>query len=135
MTETTPNPPCPSHHIHKYTFDEVALGTGSNEQPYFRALLFFSKKPGLCDEFFHEHWKSVHADLTMQTKDTGVNLLRYTQVCYQGLHAGLHLPFANSYSLRISHSAFLNPHLLLSISQPATPTPIACSMQLPLLNS
>lgn len=58
-------------------FDELALGTGSNKQPYFRALVFFNKKPGVTDEFFHDHWKSVHADLTMQTPAAGVNLVRY----------------------------------------------------------
>ena len=71
---------CPNHHIHKYNFSELELGTGSNEQGYFRAMIFFHKKPGLTDEFFHEHWKSVHADLTLSTKDAGVNLVRYVQV-------------------------------------------------------
>ena len=72
--------PCPNHTIHKFNFDELAVGTGSNEQPYFRAMIFFHKKPGLTDDFFHEHWKSVHADLTLSTKDAGVNLVRYVQV-------------------------------------------------------
>ena len=72
---------CPNHHIHKYNFSELELGGGSNQQPYFRAMVFFHKKPGLTDEFFHEHWKSVHADLTMSVKDAGVTLVRYVQVC------------------------------------------------------
>lgn len=83
MTEATvEGPPCPNHHVHQYRFSEVELGgkTRSNEQPYFRALVFIHKKPGLTDEFFHEHWKSVHADLTMRTKNAGVHLLRYSQV-------------------------------------------------------
>jgi len=48
--------PCPNHLIHKYHFEELALGGGSNEQEYLRAMVFFYKKPGLSDEFFHEHW-------------------------------------------------------------------------------
>jgi len=83
MTEVKEEPPCPNHNIHKYHFSELELNgpTKSNEQPYFRAQIFMYKKPGLTDEFFHEHWKSVHADLTMRTKGAGVHLLRYSQVC------------------------------------------------------
>ncbi len=76
---------CPNHHTHKFSFSELTLGTGSNEQTYFRALVFFHKKPGLTGEFFYEHWKSVHADLTLSTKDAGVNLVRYVQVRPVGL--------------------------------------------------
>lgn len=72
--------PCPNHYIHPYNFPELRIGTGSNEQPYFRAMVFFNKKPGLTDEFFHEHWKSVHADLTMQVENAGITLARYVQV-------------------------------------------------------
>jgi hypothetical protein len=43
-------------------------------------MLFFNKKPGLTDEFFHAHWKSVHADLVMQVDEAGVDLVRYVQV-------------------------------------------------------
>ncbi|KAF1946625.1 hypothetical protein EJ02DRAFT_493745 [Clathrospora elynae] len=71
--------PCPTHHTHPYHFSELELGSGSNQQPYFRALVFFNKKPGLTDEFFHEHWKSVHADLTMQVEGAGLDLVRYVQ--------------------------------------------------------
>jgi hypothetical protein len=72
--------PCPNHLVHQHTFPELAIGTGSNQQSYFRAMVFFNKKPGLTDEFFHEHWKSVHADLTMQVEGAGVDLVRYVQV-------------------------------------------------------
>lgn len=74
-----PPTPCPNHYIHPYHFTELSLGGGSNQQRYFRAMLFFNKKPGLTDEFFHDHWKSVHADLTMQVQDAGVDLVRYVQ--------------------------------------------------------
>jgi hypothetical protein len=78
-------PPCPNHLIHQHTFPELALSTastGSNQQPYFRAMIFFNKKPGLSDAFFHEHWKSVHADLTMQVGEMGKKrggVVRYVQ--------------------------------------------------------
>jgi hypothetical protein len=97
MSNTTE--PCPNHHFHNYNFPELSLGTGSNQQPYFRALIFFYKKPGLTDDFFHEHWKSVHADLTISTmmdgacsgtdedgkekvnkNGEGVTMVRYVQV-------------------------------------------------------
>ncbi|KAI8939337.1 hypothetical protein NX059_003128 [Plenodomus lindquistii] len=78
--------PCPNHHTHTYHFTELALGSGSNQQPYFRALVFFNKKPELSDEFFHEHWKSVHADLTMQVKNSGVLLGRYVQFHQEPQH-------------------------------------------------
>jgi hypothetical protein len=68
--------------VHTFTFPEVALGSSSNQQPYFRAMIFFNKKPGLTDEFFHEHWKSVHADLTMHVEGAGVSLVRYSQVSW-----------------------------------------------------
>ncbi|KAF2741771.1 hypothetical protein M011DRAFT_413880 [Sporormia fimetaria CBS 119925] len=80
MDNTNAPPPCPNHYTHQYTFPEVALGSGSNEQPYFRAQIFFNKKPDVTEEFFHEHWKTVHADLTIQTKASNVLLTRYTQL-------------------------------------------------------
>ncbi|KAH9879860.1 hypothetical protein J1614_001884 [Plenodomus biglobosus] len=78
--------PCPNHYSHPYHFDELKLGGGSNPQPYFRALVFFNKKPELTDDFFHEHWKSVHADLTMQVQDSGVYLTRYVQFHQEAQH-------------------------------------------------
>jgi hypothetical protein len=88
-TATTTNTlpiPCPNHVAHKHVFPELSLtstNAGSNQQPYFRALIFFAKKPGLSDSFFHEHWKSVHADLTMQVDAMGKRkggVIRYVQV-------------------------------------------------------
>jgi len=49
-------------------------------------MIFFNKKPGLTDEFFHAHWKSVHADLTMQVEGTGVDLVRYVQFHQEQKH-------------------------------------------------
>jgi hypothetical protein len=79
--------PCPNHLIHQHVFPELGIsptGTGSNQQLYFRAMIFFHKKPGVSDEFFHEHWKSIHADLTMQVDEMGKKkggVVRYVQVC------------------------------------------------------
>lgn len=42
-------------------------------------MVFFNKKPGLTDDFFHDHWRSIHADLTMQVPGAGVDLVRYVQ--------------------------------------------------------
>ncbi|KAF2192444.1 hypothetical protein K469DRAFT_800367 [Zopfia rhizophila CBS 207.26] len=65
---------------HHFTFKELEPGKGSNEQPYLKVLFFFNKKPGITEGFFHEHLKIVYADLTMSTKDIGVNLvLRFRQ--------------------------------------------------------
>ncbi|XPS68443.1 hypothetical protein M3J09_000731 [Ascochyta lentis] len=72
--------------LHPDRFDELSLGTGSNEQPYFRALVFFNKKPDVTANFFHEHWKSVHADLTLQTPGAGANLVRYVQFHQDAKH-------------------------------------------------
>ena len=65
---------------HTYAFDELKPGTGSNQQPYFKFLLFFTKKQGTTDEYMHEHWKTAHADLTLASVDAGVEIVRYTQV-------------------------------------------------------
>lgn len=68
---------------HDYTFDELkpaADGNGSNRQPYFRFVLLFMKNPDITEEWFHQHWKSVHADLTVTAKNFGAEILRYIQV-------------------------------------------------------
>lgn len=46
-----------------------------------KLLFFFSKKEGATDEQFHRHWETVHADLTIASKDFRVfNIQRYTQI-------------------------------------------------------
>ncbi|KAH3948013.1 hypothetical protein HBH53_108430 [Parastagonospora nodorum] len=96
-TTSSPMPiyPCPNHLVHHHTFPELSIaedGTGSNQQPYFRAMIFFNKKPGLTDDFFHAHWKSVHADLTMQVEGAGVDLVRYVQFHQEQQHITALLP-------------------------------------------
>lgn len=68
---------------HNYTFKELQPqpdGRGSNQQPYYRILLLFKKRPDVTEEYFHTHWKTVHADLTMAGKNIGVRVSRYVQV-------------------------------------------------------
>jgi hypothetical protein len=64
---------------HVYTFPEYAPNTTSNRQPYFRFQILFKMNPSLCEEQAHEHWKTVHADLTLAAKNTGVWIERYVQ--------------------------------------------------------
>ncbi|OAG11158.1 uncharacterized protein CC84DRAFT_1132697 [Paraphaeosphaeria sporulosa] len=68
---------------HAYTFSEYAPGTylnhDSNRQPYFRFMILFKMNPDLCEEQANEHWKTVHADLTLAMKGTGVLIERYVQ--------------------------------------------------------
>jgi hypothetical protein len=64
---------------HAYTFAEYKPKTASNRQPYFRFQILFKMNPSLCEEQAHEHWKTVHADLTLASKNTGVWIERYVQ--------------------------------------------------------
>jgi hypothetical protein len=65
---------------HKFNFDHLDHGKGSNEQPYLKFLMFFKKLPSITDEQFHEWWKTVHADLTVSCLNFNVHILRYVQV-------------------------------------------------------
>lgn len=68
---------------YKYTFKELRPQHGSQgsfRQPYFRFNIFLRKNSGVTEEYFHRHWKTVHADMTMSEPDAGLRLLRYTQV-------------------------------------------------------
>lgn len=76
---STSNPPLLSH---VYTFKELQSkhSKHSSHQPYFRFNIFLRKNPHITEAAFHQHWKSVHADLTISQPDAGLRLLRYTQV-------------------------------------------------------
>jgi hypothetical protein len=68
---------------HSYTFYELQPrldGRGPYAQPYLRFLILFKKKADVSEAYFHQHWKTVHADLTMAAEDVGIQLLRYVQV-------------------------------------------------------
>ncbi len=78
------HPPAQNPQIpHTYTFCELKPQRGlkgSFRQPYFRFNIFLRKNSGVTAAFFHQHWKTVHADLTISEPDVGTRLLRYTQV-------------------------------------------------------
>lgn len=42
-------------------------------------MILFKMNPELCEEQANEHWKTVHADLTLAMKGTGVLIERYVQ--------------------------------------------------------
>lgn len=76
---------------HNYTFREFspayhgasAIGPRSNAQPYFRFMILFQTNPAIGENKAHEHWRTVHADLTLALHNTGVDVVRYVQ-----FHAG-----------------------------------------------
>ncbi|KAF9730029.1 hypothetical protein PMIN04_012799 [Paraphaeosphaeria minitans] len=80
---------CPSHLTLQFSFEELAVERGSNQQPYIRILIFFNKKKGLSEAFFHEHWKSIHADLTMSFGNGTKNFSRYVQFHQDAEHRKL----------------------------------------------
>lgn len=71
---------------HNYVFSELQPKTFDGEfykQPYFRFLILFKRKEGITEEWFYQHWSSVHADMTMAMKGAGMRLSRYVQVRLQ----------------------------------------------------
>ncbi|KAF2132409.1 hypothetical protein P153DRAFT_275417, partial [Dothidotthia symphoricarpi CBS 119687] len=68
---------------YNYNFREFRPQSGRNgsfRQPYFRFLILFRQNAGITEEFFHRHWKTVHADLTLSQADVGLRLQRYIQL-------------------------------------------------------
>jgi hypothetical protein len=68
---------------YNYTFTELrpdSDGRGSNQQPYSRFVILFKRNPNVTEEYFHQHWKTMHADLSIAGKNVGVDILRYVQV-------------------------------------------------------
>ena len=80
---------------HVYAFTEFAPGGGSFEQPYFRFLILFRMKPNATEEEVNEHWKTVHADLTMTLNDVGADILRYVQGSAPDLSSRVFLTFCS----------------------------------------
>ena len=50
-----------------------------NRQPYLKILFFFKKLPSVSDEYFHTHWSTFHADLSMSAKPFLISSKRYVQ--------------------------------------------------------
>lgn len=65
---------------HPFTFSHLKPGAGSNQQPYYKLLMFITKRPDITDEKFHEWWKTVHADLSTAAPGWGVHVKRYVQL-------------------------------------------------------
>ncbi|KAF2034570.1 hypothetical protein EK21DRAFT_56094 [Setomelanomma holmii] len=65
---------------HTFTFPSLNPGSGSNQQPYLRFLMFIKKRPDISDEKFHEWWKTVHADLAVAVESFGGHCVRYVQL-------------------------------------------------------
>ena len=96
---------------HKYTFNEFDpvdqtssdIAPHSNQQQYFRFMVLFQINKALCEEQAHEHWKTVHADLTLASKDTGVDILRYTQFHADTAHRNAVQSFVDKTGMVSSH--------------------------------
>lgn len=90
---------------HKFRFHELEPSTGSNRQPYFRFMILFKLNPSLCEEQAHEHWKTVHADLTMAAENTGVDVVRYVQFHMDKEHRDALQPLVATGSVVCARSA------------------------------
>ncbi|KAF2664302.1 hypothetical protein BT63DRAFT_444057 [Microthyrium microscopicum] len=65
---------------HRFGNEQLSYDAKPNYQPYVKLTFFFSKGSNISDEQFHRHWETVHADLTVASKDFRVNdLRRYVQ--------------------------------------------------------
>ncbi|KAK3048038.1 hypothetical protein LTR09_010553 [Extremus antarcticus] len=65
---------------HDFKNDQLSYDAKPNYQPCIKLSFWFSKLPEVSYEQFHRHWETVHADLTIATKDFGVcKVQRYVQ--------------------------------------------------------
>ncbi|RDW61577.1 hypothetical protein BP5796_11469 [Coleophoma crateriformis] len=72
-----PHKPIP----HTFTHPELSYDAKPNIQPCIKLSFFFNKLPEVSHEHFYRHWQTVHADLTVATKDFAIcNLKRYVQL-------------------------------------------------------
>ncbi|RDW77736.1 hypothetical protein BP6252_05789 [Coleophoma cylindrospora] len=72
-----PHKPIP----HTFTNPELSYDAQPNIQPCIKLSFFFNKLPEVSHEHFYRHWQTVHADLTVATKDFAIcNLKRYVQI-------------------------------------------------------
>lgn len=71
---------------HSFTFPSLAPGTGSNQQPYIRFLMFIKKRPDISDQKYNEWWKTLHADLAVSVAGFGGHCKRYVQLHQQSEH-------------------------------------------------
>lgn len=65
---------------HQFAFNQLSYDAKPNHQPYIKMLFFFNKLPHVSYEQFHRHWETVHADLTVATKEFATcHIQRYNQ--------------------------------------------------------
>jgi hypothetical protein len=65
---------------HEFKNDSLSYDAKPNYQPCIRLSFWFNKLPDVSYEQFHRHWETVHADLTVATKDFLVcDIKRYVQ--------------------------------------------------------
>lgn len=65
---------------HDFKNQSLSYEAKPNYQPYIRLSFWFKKLPEVSYEQFHRHWETVHADLTIATKDFLVcDIKRYVQ--------------------------------------------------------
>jgi len=68
------------HVPHDFKYPQLAYDAEPNSQPYIKLSFFFSKLPEVSYEYFHKHWASVHADLTLGVKSfKDCKIQRYVQ--------------------------------------------------------
>lgn len=57
---------------HDFKNDALSYDAKPNYQPCIKLSFWFNKLPEVSHEAFHSHWETVHADLTIATKDFGL---------------------------------------------------------------
>jgi hypothetical protein len=57
---------------HDFKNEQLSYDAKPNYQPCIKLSFWFNKLPEVSYEQFHRHWETVHADLTIATKDFGV---------------------------------------------------------------
>lgn len=63
---------------HEFKNESLSYDATPNYQPCIKLSFWFNKLPDVSFEQFHRHWETVHADLTVATKDFNVcNIRRY----------------------------------------------------------
>lgn len=65
---------------HEFKNEALSYDATPNYQPCIKLSFFFNKLPEVSYEQFHRHWETVHADLTIATKDFhACKIQRYVQ--------------------------------------------------------
>ncbi|KAF2275914.1 uncharacterized protein EI97DRAFT_458912 [Westerdykella ornata] len=67
-----------------YAFKELAPPNPAseqcfNKQAHVRVIILFKRRPDISEDYFHLHWSTVHAELTVAARDFGIHISRYNQ--------------------------------------------------------